>query len=173
MVIEKNKQHAQGWTPTWYGDDDLSIFGVTNGIESYCVNLKNETCSCRKWDLSGIPCCHVNTSIWNIKNNLEVMWLSTTAIGSPKKLRKKENDELENPHVLSRRHAAITCKKYGEMGHNKRSYKGKRAVERAIPTGGNRAKKSKTNKGGKGKKNSSETHAEIRQDSQAPQVTQD
>lgn len=66
LVIKKNKKHAQGWTPTWHGDDDLSIFGVTNGIETYCVNLKSETCSCRKWDLSGISCCHVITCIWNI-----------------------------------------------------------------------------------------------------------
>ncbi|CAL5209877.1 unnamed protein product [Lathyrus oleraceus] len=71
LVIEKNKNEAQGWSPTWHGDDDLSIFGVTNGIETYCVNLKREACSCRKWDLSGIPCCHVIICIWNIKKQSE------------------------------------------------------------------------------------------------------
>ncbi|KAI5417820.1 hypothetical protein KIW84_042441 [Lathyrus oleraceus] len=67
LVIEKNKKQAQGWSLTWHGDDDLSIFGVTNGIKTYCVDLKKETCSCRKWDLSGIPCCNVIACIWNIK----------------------------------------------------------------------------------------------------------
>ncbi|KAI5441201.1 hypothetical protein KIW84_010599 [Lathyrus oleraceus] len=53
LVTEKNKKQAEGWSPTWYGDDDLSIFGVTNGIETYCVDRKKEACSCKKWDLSG------------------------------------------------------------------------------------------------------------------------
>ncbi|XP_058759822.1 uncharacterized protein LOC131633127 [Vicia villosa] len=71
MLIEKNKKQAQGWSPTWHGDNDLSIFGVNNGVETYCVNLKKETCSCRKWDLTGIPCCHVISCIWNIKKQPE------------------------------------------------------------------------------------------------------
>ncbi|KAI5440635.1 hypothetical protein KIW84_010204 [Lathyrus oleraceus] len=48
LVIEKNKKQTQGWSPTWHGDDDLSIFGITNGIETYYVDLKKEACSCRK-----------------------------------------------------------------------------------------------------------------------------
>ncbi|CAL5189863.1 unnamed protein product [Lathyrus oleraceus] len=71
LVIEKNNKQAQGWNPTWHGDDDLSIFGVSNGIETYCIDLKKKACSCRKWDLSGIPCCHVIACIWNIKKHLE------------------------------------------------------------------------------------------------------
>lgn len=71
LVIEKNKKHTQGWTPTWHGDDDLSIFGVTNEIETYSLNLKNETCSRRKWDFSRIPCCHVIICVWNIKKQPE------------------------------------------------------------------------------------------------------
>lgn len=71
LVIKKNKKQAQGWSPTWHGDDDLSIFGVTNDIETYCVDLKKEVCSCRNWDLFGIPCCHVIACIWNIKKQPE------------------------------------------------------------------------------------------------------
>lgn len=71
LVIEKNKNQTQGWSPTWHGDDELSIFGVTNGIETYCVDLKKETCSCKKWDLSSIPCCHVIACKWNIKKQPE------------------------------------------------------------------------------------------------------
>lgn len=70
------------------------------------------------------------------------------AIEHPKKLRNKANDEPNNPHVLSRRLATVTCKKCGEMEHNKISCKGKRAADREIPKGGNKAKKAKTIKGG-------------------------
>lgn len=71
LVIEKSKKHGHRWTPTWHRDDNLSIFGVTNRIKTYCVNLKNETCLSRKWDLSGIPCYYVITCIWNIKKQPE------------------------------------------------------------------------------------------------------
>ncbi|XP_058764491.1 uncharacterized protein LOC131637941 [Vicia villosa] len=71
LVIEKHKQQAQGWSSTWHGDDDISIFGVTNGNDTYCVDLKKETCSCRKWQLTGIPCSHVIACIWNIKKKPE------------------------------------------------------------------------------------------------------
>lgn len=98
------------------------------------------------------------------------------AIGCPKKLRNKENDEPKNPHVLSRRLATITCKTCGEMRHNKRSCKGKRVANTTIPKGGNKAKKAKTIKGGnkvKKVKKSSENQTGIGRCSQAPQATQD
>ena len=71
--------------------------------------------------------------------------------------------------MLSKKLTTVTCKKCGEMGHNKRSCKGKRAILK----GGNKVMKAKTNKGDKGKKMSSENQAEIGQGSQAPQATQD
>lgn len=48
LILEKNKKIAQGWTPTWHGDDDMAIFGVTNGKETYCVNLKLGNYPCKK-----------------------------------------------------------------------------------------------------------------------------
>ncbi|KAI5425507.1 hypothetical protein KIW84_031348 [Lathyrus oleraceus] len=186
LVIEKNKKQAQGWSPTWHGDDNLSIFGVTNGIETYCVDLKKEACSCRKCDLSGIPCCHVIACIWNIKKQLEdyvtacyrkstfmdtysnivystnepQLWLvddlnimappvMRRVMGRQKKQRNKMNDEPRNPHILPSRFLTVKCAKCGAMGHNKRSCKGKRAADRAIPKGGNKSKKTKKVKGGK------------------------
>ncbi|CAL5201879.1 unnamed protein product [Lathyrus oleraceus] len=71
LVIKKNKKQAQEWSPAWHGDDDISIFGFTNGVETYCVDLKKEVCSCRKWDLSGIPFCHIISCIWKIKKQPE------------------------------------------------------------------------------------------------------
>ncbi|CAK8544972.1 unnamed protein product [Lathyrus sativus] len=71
LLLEKNKKHAECWTPTWHGGDDLSIFGVTNGIETYSIDLKKQTCACRKWDLTGIPCSHVISCKWQNKKKPE------------------------------------------------------------------------------------------------------
>ncbi|GAU50110.1 hypothetical protein TSUD_374590 [Trifolium subterraneum] len=68
--LEKTKRAADGWQPTWHHDDDFAIFGVTNGTETYIVNLKQKTCICRKWGLTGISCCHAIACIWQHKFNL-------------------------------------------------------------------------------------------------------
>lgn len=70
LVLEKNKV-SENWTPTWHGDDDLAIYGVTNGNKTYVVNLKQEIRACRKWDLTRIPCCHAITCIWKNKKQPE------------------------------------------------------------------------------------------------------
>ncbi|CAK8567519.1 unnamed protein product [Lathyrus sativus] len=173
LALEKNKKFAESWSPTWYGDDDMAIFGVTSGIETYYVNIKEGTCACRKWDLTRIPCSHTITCIWHNKKHLEEfvyeyyrkttfqntcshiiyptngpqLWLvdgilivnppvMRRAIGRPKKLRNKSNDEPKNPHVLRRKITTVTCTKYGSMEHNKRTCKGKRAADRVMPKGG-------------------------------------
>ncbi|XP_073227078.1 uncharacterized protein [Cicer arietinum] len=58
QILEKAKRAVGGWFPTWHGDDDFNLFSVTNGVDTYTVNLHTKTCACRKWDLTGIPCCH-------------------------------------------------------------------------------------------------------------------
>jgi hypothetical protein len=64
-ILEKTKKTAEGWITTWHHDDDYAIFGVTNGVETYAVNRLQKTCACRKWDLTGIPCCHAIACIWD------------------------------------------------------------------------------------------------------------
>ena len=39
-------------------------FEVKNGLVSFIVGLTKRTYSCRKWDISGIPCCHVISCIF-------------------------------------------------------------------------------------------------------------
>ncbi|CAL5209876.1 unnamed protein product [Lathyrus oleraceus] len=83
------------------------------------------------------------------------------------------NDEPRNPHILPRRFSTVTCAKYGAMGHNKRSCKGKWVADRAIPKDGNKSKKTNKVKGGKGTKKSKEKQTKIAQSSQVPQPTQE
>lgn len=62
------------------------------------------------------------------------------------------NDERRNPHILPKRFSTVTCAKYGDMRHDNRSCKGKKAADRGIPKGGNKSKKTKKVKGRKGTK---------------------
>ncbi|XP_045797177.1 uncharacterized protein LOC123891368 isoform X2 [Trifolium pratense] len=62
--LEKFKKDADSWSPNWCGDSEYSMFSASNGTDTYVVNLKERNCSCRKWDLSGIPCCHGIACIW-------------------------------------------------------------------------------------------------------------
>ena len=76
LQLEKAKKVADGWEPTWHFDDDYAIFSVTNGTDTYIVNLAQKTCECRKWGLTGIPCCHAIACMWYHKKEPEdfVSW---------------------------------------------------------------------------------------------------
>ncbi|CAH1414941.1 unnamed protein product [Lactuca virosa] len=39
------------------------IFEARNGLEGYMVDLQSKVCSCRLWDISGIPCVHAQCAI--------------------------------------------------------------------------------------------------------------
>ena len=40
-----------------------SVFEARFNYESFKVDLEARTCTCRLWDLSGIPCVHANVVI--------------------------------------------------------------------------------------------------------------
>nr|GEZ25771.1 hypothetical protein [Tanacetum cinerariifolium] len=70
------------------------------------VNMRTRECSCRKWELTGIPCKHALAAIWDMAGNREetaipksychqVHWLSTWKdMYRPPKKRKKSAAEL-------------------------------------------------------------------------------
>ena len=53
--LYKEKLACSKWLACWAG---RTKFEVKNGQESFIVNLEEKKCSCRKWDIIGIPCCH-------------------------------------------------------------------------------------------------------------------
>ncbi|KAI5423401.1 hypothetical protein KIW84_046383 [Lathyrus oleraceus] len=75
--------------------------------------------------------------------------LMRKAIGWPKQQRNKTYDEPRNPHILPMKFSTVTYAKYDAMRHNKRSCKGKKAIDRAIPKYSNKPKKAKKMKDGK------------------------
>lgn len=40
-------------------------------LRLFSVDLKERTCSCKRWDLTGIPCKHAIATIWVKKDELE------------------------------------------------------------------------------------------------------
>ncbi|GAU50378.1 hypothetical protein TSUD_368580 [Trifolium subterraneum] len=66
QLLEKAKRAADGWSPHWAGDlEHRGHFYVENGNDQYTVDLHKRTRACRKWDLTGIPCCHSITCMWH------------------------------------------------------------------------------------------------------------
>lgn len=62
-VLEKIKREVGGWSATWHCDEDFVIFRVSNGIDTYVVNLLQKKCPCRRWNLTGIPCYSLHPKI--------------------------------------------------------------------------------------------------------------
>lgn len=46
-------------------------FEVKHHDHRFTVNLQNKTCSCRYWQLSGLPCCHAISCIYYNTNRLD------------------------------------------------------------------------------------------------------
>ena len=47
-----------------YKSNDVSFEVADPYAEKWAVNIEDRTCSCRKWDLTGIPCAHAISALW-------------------------------------------------------------------------------------------------------------
>ncbi|XP_031375420.1 uncharacterized protein LOC116189820 [Punica granatum] len=133
MKLDKLHKKAIYWTPHWSEDPNRAKFEVTCPPHSKCaVDLKEMTCSCRSWELSGIPCEHAIACIGH--NAGERFWETTgfdpiqTPIvkrkpGKPKTKRKKSPEEDSNPHKMKRKLGPPRCSRCKQVGHKKTSCK--------------------------------------------------
>ncbi|WMV34527.1 hypothetical protein MTR67_027912 [Solanum verrucosum] len=55
MVFNTNVTRSMQCNIEWNGDDG---FEVLEGVYKHTVNLGQQKCSCRSWELKGIPCAH-------------------------------------------------------------------------------------------------------------------
>ncbi|GJS83990.1 ATP-dependent (S)-NAD(P)H-hydrate dehydratase isoform X3 [Tanacetum coccineum] len=66
-LFNKIKEVASKCIVDWNGSD---LFQVKGPYQDQCVvNLTQKTCSCRKWEISGIPCKHVIATIHDMTDN--------------------------------------------------------------------------------------------------------
>ncbi|CAM0877022.1 unnamed protein product [Alopecurus aequalis] len=62
--LELMKKYERGCTPR---RSDLGLWQVKSGANTHEVNLDKATCSCRKWDMSGLPCNHAVSAIYKAR----------------------------------------------------------------------------------------------------------
>ncbi|KAK9168867.1 hypothetical protein Syun_001007 [Stephania yunnanensis] len=63
--LEKNKEKSFDWMAEWNGYNEYEVSSVYNGVDKHKVDMKARTCSCREWNLTGIPCPHSICTIYH------------------------------------------------------------------------------------------------------------
>ena len=53
--LQKLKDKSRFWQARAASNDKYSVY---HGFEGYVVSIVDKTCTCRAWELSGIPCLH-------------------------------------------------------------------------------------------------------------------
>nr|XP_027080396.1 uncharacterized protein LOC113703286 [Coffea arabica]XP_027080397.1 uncharacterized protein LOC113703286 [Coffea arabica] len=64
--LEKGKDDARANIARWFDDDKFEVTHMHGG--TFVVDLKRQTCTCRRWELTGIPCSHASCCILLTKN---------------------------------------------------------------------------------------------------------
>ncbi|KAK8674102.1 hypothetical protein V6N13_112400 [Hibiscus sabdariffa] len=75
-----NIENQHSWT--WMSDRQKIICP----INQFIVDLDEKSCSCRKWDLSGIPCAHAISAIWFNKEHPEAYVDACYTVDTQKKI---------------------------------------------------------------------------------------
>ncbi|XP_022635276.1 uncharacterized protein LOC111241469 [Vigna radiata var. radiata] len=56
--LSKECQLSRNWIPSWSARRIFEVRNVSAVGNKFVVDLDTHECSCRKWMISGIPCCH-------------------------------------------------------------------------------------------------------------------
>ncbi|KAL4592185.1 hypothetical protein LXL04_005172 [Taraxacum kok-saghyz] len=62
-AIQKMESFAEDIRTWVVVTSGVNTYEIRNGFHSYGVNLVEQSCSCRLWELSGIPCVHAQVAI--------------------------------------------------------------------------------------------------------------
>lgn len=66
-LFEAIKTAAGQYTAIWNGGDKYQVKGPR--MNQCVVDMSKKVCTCRKWELNGIPCKHAVATIWNMSEN--------------------------------------------------------------------------------------------------------
>ncbi|KAG6509423.1 hypothetical protein ZIOFF_027413 [Zingiber officinale] len=70
-LLAKISMDVAAYSPMKSDEMHYQITRSDDHLDQHSVDLSTRTCSCRKWDLTGIPCKHVVCAIWCKKDNPE------------------------------------------------------------------------------------------------------
>lgn len=62
-ILEQNKEKIGDLIACKANEDNYQVEDISGFVNTYKVNLKQRHCSCRRWDLTGIPCNHAIAAI--------------------------------------------------------------------------------------------------------------
>lgn len=65
-MLDRAVKESVGYKVLWDGKESYTVKGRGSSV---CVSLKNRTCSCRVWDLTGVPCSHAVSAIQESRQN--------------------------------------------------------------------------------------------------------
>ncbi|XP_070041380.1 uncharacterized protein [Nicotiana tomentosiformis] len=139
-------------TVNFNGDIGYEVF---EGDDKHSVNLVMKKCTCRTWQLTGIPCPHAIKAMeykkldpiteinWRYSKEAYLMIYKAkqmhVRVGKPKVQRNREKDEAckrQGEWAQSRKGTRMTCSNCGSLDHNSRtckvddSEKGKKQTKR-------------------------------------------
>lgn len=71
--LEVEKDYAKDCFPIPASNKEFQVMHFTDLL---IVNLERKTCSCKKWEITGVPCCHVIACTnWLIGSHVKIMFL--------------------------------------------------------------------------------------------------
>ncbi|GJY97893.1 putative ribonuclease H-like domain-containing protein [Tanacetum coccineum] len=118
-IMESIKKEAHLMKVQWNRENK---YQVSDSFGDQCVvYVVSMTCSCTKWELTGIPCKHVVAACWNMAMNDPVAPPTET---KKRKRSKHEDEPFMKDGKLSRKGRTITCQSCGNTGHNNATCKG-------------------------------------------------
>ncbi|XP_057761031.1 uncharacterized protein LOC130981452 [Arachis stenosperma] len=61
--LEAMTKLSSHWAPQWCGDDKEELFEIHGWSTNMVVDMRKHTCTCRFWQLTGMPCMHAISAI--------------------------------------------------------------------------------------------------------------
>ena len=59
-ILDETAGKSTSWRALWNGENEYQVTGPTG---QFVVNMRGMTCTCRLWQISGIPCVHATSCI--------------------------------------------------------------------------------------------------------------
>ncbi|GJT30233.1 putative reverse transcriptase domain-containing protein [Tanacetum coccineum] len=129
-IMKFIKKEAHFMKVQWNGANKYQVSG---SLGDQCVmNVVGMTCSCKKWELTMIPCKHAIAACWNMALNDHATpppettkyWEKSTCPRKKEKRSKHEDEPFVKDGKLSRKGRIITWQSCGNTRHNKATCKG-------------------------------------------------